>query len=170
MQGLHGAIVQMISHGIISAALFFCIGSIYNRYKTKEIKYFGGLSQKVPKMSVFFLIFTLGAIGFPGTSGFVGEFLTLMSVYSRSTLVAFISSFGVILAATYMLLLYKKVFLGPINPNVDKKINQLHFNETITFLALSVMILIIGIKPNLILSYTTSSLDRIVSLYPITIF
>ena len=71
MQGLHGAIVQMISHGIISAALFFCIGSIYNRYKTKKIKYFGGLSQKVPKMAVFFLIFTLGAIGFPGTSGFV---------------------------------------------------------------------------------------------------
>ena len=93
-----------------------------------------------------------------------------MSVYSRSTLVAFISSFGVILAATYMLLLYKKVFLGPINSNLDNKINQLHVNETITFLALSIMILIIGIKPNLILSYTTSSLDRIVSLYPITIF
>ena len=72
-----------------------------------------------------------------------GEFLTLMSVYSRSTLVAFISSFGVILAATYILFLYKKVFLGPINPNVDKKINQLHFNKTITFLALSVMILIV---------------------------
>ena len=152
LQGLQGAIVQMISHGIISAALFFCIGSIYNRYKTKEINYFGGLSQKVPKMSVFFLIFTLGAIGFPGSSGFIGEFLTLMSAYSRSTLVAFISSFGVILAATYMLLLYKKVFLGPINPNIDKKINQLHVNETITFLALSVMILIIGIKPNLNLS------------------
>ena len=170
MQGLHGAIVQMISHGIISAALFFCIGSIYNRYKTKEINYFGGLSQKIPKMSFFFLIFTLGAIGFPGSSGFIGEFLTLMSVYSRSTLVAFISSFGVILAATYMLLLYKKVFLGPVNSNLDNKVNQLHVNETITFLALSIIILIIGIKPNLILSYTTSSLDRIVSLYPITIF
>ena len=170
MQGLHGAIVQMISHGIISAALFFCIGSIYNRYKTKEINYFGGLSQKIPKMSVFFLIFTLGAIGFPGSSGFIGEFLTLMSVYSRSTL----SSFHIFIWSYTCCNLYasfvKKVFLGPVNPNIDKKINQLHFNETITFIALSVMILIIGIKPNLILSYTTSSLDRIVSLYPITIF
>ena len=155
----------MISHGIISAVLFFCIGSIYNRYKTKEINYFGGLS-KIPKMSFFFLIFTLGAIGFPGSSGFIGEFLTLMSVYSRSTLVAFISSFGVILANLYASLY--KGFLGPINSNIDNKVIQLYVYETITFLALSIKILIIA-KPNLILSYTTSSLDRIVSLYPITI-
>ena len=93
-----------------------------------------------------------------------------MSVYSRSTLVAFLSSFGVILAATYMLLLYKNVFLGPVNPRIEKKPVQLNFNETFTFLILSIMILIIGIKPNFILSYTTSSLDRVITLYPITIF
>ena len=170
IQGLHGAIIQMISHGIISAALFFCIGSIYDRYKTKKIDNFGGLGLKIPKFSIFFLIFSLGAIGFPGSSGFIGEFLTLMSVYSRSTLVAFLSSFGVILAATYMLLLYKNVFLGPVNPRIEKKPVQLNFNETFTFLILSIMILIIGIKPNFILSYTTSSLDRVITLYPITIF
>ena len=170
LQGLHGAIIQMISHGIISAALFFCIGSIYERYKSKEISKFGGLGQKMPRFSIFFLIFSLGAIGFPGTSGFIGEFLTLVSVYSKSTIVAFISSFGVILAATYMLLLYKNVFLGAINSNIDKKPIQLNFNEVATFSVLAISILIIGIKPNLILSYTTASLERITTLYPIAIF
>ncbi len=170
LQGLHGAIIQMISHGIISAALFFCIGSIYERYKSKEISKFGGLGHKMPKFSVFFLIFSLGAIGFPGTSGFIGEFLTLVSVFSKSTLVAFLSSFGVILAATYMLLLYKNVFLGTINSNIDKKAIQLNLFEVVTFSVLSILILIIGIKPNLILSYTTASLERITTLYPIAIF
>ena len=170
LQGLHGAIIQMISHGIISAALFFCIGSIYERYKSKEISKFGGLGQKMPRFSIFFLIFSLGAIGFPGTSGFIGEFLTLVSVYSKSTLVAFISSLGVILAATYMLLLYKNVFLGAINSNIEKKSIQLNPNEVATFSILAISILIIGIKPNLILSYTTASLERITTLYPIAIF
>ena len=170
LQGLHGAIIQMISHGIISAALFFCIGSIYERYKSKEISKFGGLGQKMPRFSIFFLIFSLGAIGFPATSGFIGEFLTLVSVYSKSTFVAFISSLGVILAATYMLLLYKNVFLGAINPNIEKKSIQLNFNEVVTFSVLAISILIIGIKPNLILSYTTASLERITTLYPIAIF
>ena len=170
LQGLHGAIIQMISHGIISAALFFCIGSIYERYKSKEISKFGGLGQKMPRFSIFFLIFSLGAIGFPGTSGFIGEFLTLVSVFSKSTFVAFISSLGVILAATYMLLLYKNVFLGAINPNIEKKSIQLNFNEVATFSVLAISILIIGIKPNLILSYTTASLERITTLYPIAIF
>ena len=110
MQGLHGAIIQMISHGLISAALFFSIGSIYNRYNTKLINNFGGLGFKMPRFSVFFLIFSLGSIGFPGTSGFIGEFLTLMVFFSKSTTVAFLSATGVILAAAYMLLLYKKFF------------------------------------------------------------
>ena len=102
--------------------------------------------------------------------GFIGEFLTLVSVFSRSTLVAFLSSFGVILAATYMLLLYKNVFLGTINSNIDKKAIQLNLYEAVTFSVLSILIFIIGIKPNLILSYTTASLERITTLYPIAIF
>ena len=170
IQGLQGAIIQMISHGIISAALFFSIGSIYDRYKTKLIDRFGGLGSKIPNFSVFFLIFSLGAIGFPGTSGFVGEFLTLMSVYTKNTLIAFLSAIGVILAASYMLLLYKNVFLGPMNKNIDKKIDGLNLNEVFTFIVLSIIIILFGIKPNLILSYTSASLDRIVDLYPITIF
>ena len=170
MQGLHGAIIQMVSHGIISGALFFAIGSIYNRYKTKEINFFGGLGNRMSRFSVFFLIFTLGAIGFPGTSGFVGEYLTLMSVFSKSTTVAFLSATGVILAASYMLILYKRVFLGVTNPNIEKKSEKLNIYELVTYSILTIVIFIIGLKPNLLLDYTTSSLNRIIQLYPISIF
>ena len=153
-----------------SGALFFAIGSIYNRYKTKEINFFGGLGNRMSRFSVFFLIFTLGAIGFPGTSGFVGEYLTLMSVFSKSTTVAFFSATGVILAASYMLILYKKVFLGVTNPNIEKKSEKLNINELVTYSILTVVIFIIGLKPNLLLDYTSSSLNRIIQLYPISIF
>ena len=170
IQGLHGAIIQMISHGVISAALFFSIGSIYNRYKTKDINFYGGLGHKMSRFSIFFLIFTLGAIGFPGTSGFIGEYLTLMSVYSKNTLVAFLSATGVILAASYMLILYKRIFLGIVNEKIEKKTERLNFAELLTYLVLVVVILLFGIKPNLILDYTSSSLERIIKLYPISIF
>ncbi len=170
IQGLHGAIIQMISHGIISAALFFSIGSIYNRYKTKRIEFFGGLNVKLPKFSVVFLIFTLGSIGLPGTSGFVGEYLTLLAVYSKNTMVAFISTFGVILSASYMLKLYKRVFLGELSKNLDNKNDDINIFEICLYVVLVILIFVIGIKPGLILSYTTASLERIIQLYPISIF
>ena len=170
IQGLHGAIIQMISHGIISAALFFSIGSIYNRYKTKRIDFFGGLNIKLPKFSVVFLIFTLGSIGLPGTSGFVGEYLTLLAVYSKNTMVAFISTLGVILSASYMLMLYKRVFLGGLSENLDKKKDDINIYEICLYVVLVILIFIIGIKPGFILSYTTASLERIIQLYPISIF
>ncbi len=170
IQGLHGAIIQMISHGIISAALFFSIGSIYNRYKTKRIDFFGGLNLKLPKFSVVFLIFTLGSIGLPGTSGFVGEYLTLLAVYSKNTIVAFISTTGVILSASYMLKLYKRVFLGGLSKNLDNKNDDINIYELCLYISFVFLIFIIGIKPGLILSYTTASLERIIQLYPISIF
>ena len=170
IQGLHGAIIQMISHGIISAALFFSIGSIYNRYKTKRIDFFGGLNLKLPKFSVVFLIFTLGSIGLPGTSGFVGEYLTLLAVYSKNTIVAFISTTGVILSASYMLKLYKRVFLGGLSKNLDNKNDDINIYELCLYISFVILIFIIGIKPGLILSYTTASLERIIQLYPISIF
>ena len=116
------------------------------------------------------IIFTLGSIGFPGTSGFVGEFLTLLAAYSKNTIVAFISAFGVILAASYMLILYKKVFLGVTNENLKVKVNDLSIFELLVYVKLTFLILLIGIKPDIILDYTTSSLDRITKLYPISIF
>ena len=170
IQGLHGAMIQMISHGLISAALFFSIGSIFNRYKTKDINFYGGLNSKLPKLSILFLIFTLGSIGFPGTSGFVGEFLTLLAAYSKNTVVAFISAFGVILAAAYMLILYKKLFLGTVNENLKGKMNDINFFELTVYTQLVFLIIIVGLKPDLILEFTTSSLDRITKLYPISIF
>ena len=112
----------------------------------------------------------MGAIGFPGTSGFIGEYLTLLSVYSKSTLVAFLSATGVVLAASYMLILYKRVFLGVVNERIEKKTESLNFFEILTYSILAVVIFIFGIKPNLILDYTSSSLERIIKLYPISIF
>ena len=170
LQGLHGAIIQMISHGLISAALFFSIGSIYNRYKTKEIKYFSGLGNIMPKLSIFFLIFCLGSIGFPGTSAFVSEFLTLVAVFSQNTLVASIAAIGIILSAAYMLLLYRKVFLGEVNKNVLQIKNELNLNEIVSFSILVLLIILIGIKPNYLLDFSTASIERIILLYPITIF
>ncbi|MBK93170.1 MAG: NADH-quinone oxidoreductase subunit M [Rickettsiales bacterium] len=170
IQGIHGAILQMISHGLISAALFFSIGSIYNRYNTKDIGYFGGLINVMPKFAVFFLIFSLGSIGFPGSSGFIGEFLTLLAAFSKNTLIACLASIGIILAAAYMLKLYKKVFLGEINNNVISVKDDLRINEIIVFSMLVILIILIGIKPNLLLDFSTSSIERIITLYPISIF
>ena len=170
VQGIHGAILQMISHGLISAALFFSIGSIYNRYKTRDIGFFGGLINIMPKFAVFFLIFSLGSIGFPGSSGFIGEFLTLLAVFSKNTLVACLASLGIILAAAYMLKLYKKVFLGEINNNILSIKDDLKTNEILVFTLLGALIILIGIKPNLLLNFSTTSIERIVTLYPISIF
>tara|TARA_B100000989_G_scaffold289924_1_gene262443 strand:- start:1930 stop:3408 length:1479 start_codon:yes stop_codon:yes gene_type:complete len=170
VQGIHGAILQMISHGLISAALFFSIGSIYNRYNTKDIGFFGGLINIMPKFAVFFLIFSLGSIGFPGSSGFIGEFLTLLAVFSKNTLVACLASLGIILAAAYMLKLYKKVFLGEINNNILSIKDDLKTNEILVFTLLGALIILIGIKPNLLLNFSTTSIERIVTLYPISIF
>ena len=170
IQGVHGAIIQMISHGLISAALFFSIGSIYNRYQTKNIESFGGLNNVMPRLSVFFLIFCLGGIGFPGTSGFVGEFLTLLAVFSKNTFVAFFAAVGVILAAGYMLLLFKKIFLGEINTNILKVKKDLTINEITVFVILVVLIIYIGIQPNYLLDFSTASIERIITLYPISIF
>ena len=161
--------MQMISHGIISAALFFSIGSIYNRYKTKKIEHFEGLNKVMPKFSIFFLIFTLGAIGFPGTSGFVGEFLTLLSVFSKNTYIAVLASTGIILAAAYMLLMYKRIFLGPTKDYLEKKANDINSFEIAVYSILIFLIIFIGIKPNLILDFSTSSIERIIKLYPISI-
>ena len=117
-----------------------------------------------------FLIFTLGSIGLPGTSGFVGEYLTLLAVYSKNTIIAFISTLGVILSASYMLLLYKKVFLGSLSENLDKKNDDINNYEISLYIVLVILIFVIGIKPGIILGYTTASLERIIQLYPISIF
>ena len=108
-QGIEGSIIQMISHGLVSAALFLCVGVVYDRMHSRLIDTYGGIVAIIPKYSVLFMLFTLAALGLPGTSGFVGEFLILMGAFKVNILVATIASLGVILAAAYMLWLYKRV-------------------------------------------------------------
>ena len=122
---LEGSIFQMISHGIISAALFLCVGVIYERMHTREIKRYGGIVDVMPKYSIVLMVFTLGALGLPGTTGFVGEFLILMGAFKDNFLVAVIASLGVILGAAYMLWLYKRVVFGELINNDLKNLVDL---------------------------------------------
>ena len=120
-QGIEGSIFQMISHGLVSAALFLCVGVVYDRLHTRLINRYGGLVSIMPKYAIVFMVFTLGALGLPGTSGFIGEFLVLMGAFKKNILVATIASLGVILGAAYMLWLYKRIIFGKlINEDVKK--------------------------------------------------
>ena len=138
-QGLEGSIFQMISHGLVSAALFLSVGVIYERTNTRLIANYGGLVSVMPKYSVVLMIFTLGAIGLPGTSGFIGEFLILVGAFKKSFLVAAIACLGVILAAAYMLWLYKRIIFGEILKNELKKMIDLNKSEI--FILSSILIL-----------------------------
>ena len=135
-QGLEGSIVQMLSHGLISAALFLCVGVVYDRFHSRMISSYGGLVNFMPKYALVFMIFTLAGLGLPGTSGFVGEFLVLIGVFQVNSIVAVVASLGVILAAAYMLWLFKRVVFGKI-VNIDiKEIKDLNKIETYIFLSL----------------------------------
>src|SRR5690606_20041404 len=112
VQGFEGAMIVMLSHGLVSGALFLCVGVIYDRLHTREISRYGGLAINMPKYALFFLLFTMGSIGLPGTSGFVGEFLSLGGIYQVSTWVALVCTTGIILGAAYMLFLYRRVVYG----------------------------------------------------------
>ena len=115
LQGIEGAMIQMISHGIVSAALFLCVGVVYDRIHTREIERYGGLVNRMPLYSFVFMIFIMGSIGLPGTSGFVGEFLVLLAIFSVNTYFAVFATTGVVLAAAYSLWLYRKVIFGSVS-------------------------------------------------------
>lgn len=164
ISGISGAVFQMISHGIISAALFLTIGILYERHKTKEISYYGGVSVSMPLLSFYFMIFTLGAIGLPGLSGFVGEFLSIVGIFSADIITGVVCSFGVILSALYMLVLYKRVFLGSASDAV-LKFRDLCIVENLVLLPLAILVIYFGIKPNSILSIIDLSVVDLVSIY-----
>ncbi len=136
-QGIEGSIFQMISHGIISAALFLCVGVVYERMHTREISNYGGIVSVMPRYAVVFMIFTLGALGLPGTTGFVGEFLILLATFKVNFTVATIASLGVILGAAYMLWLYRRIVFGEINNPEIKKILDLNRSEMLILSALA---------------------------------
>ncbi len=164
-QGLEGSIYQMISHGLISAALFFSVGVIYERMHTRLIKNYSGLVSVMPKYAILLMIFTLGAIGLPGTTGFVGEFLILLGAFKKNFLVATIASIGVILCAAYMLWLYKRIVFGEILNNELKKILDLNKSEILILCFLGVPIIFFGFYPEPLINTIEVSIENSIEMY-----
>ena len=150
-QGIDGAIFQMISHGFISGALFLCVGVIYDRMHTREIDAYGGLVNRMPAYALIFMLFTMANVGLPGTSGFVGEFLTLMAVFQVNTWVALVATSGVIFSAAYALWLYRRVVMGDLIKESLKSITDMTAREKAIFAPLVVMTILLGIYPALAL-------------------
>ena len=164
-QGLEGSIFQMISHGLVSAALFLSVGVIYERMHTRLIANYGGLVSIMPKYSIVLMVFTLGAIGLPGTSGFIGEFLILVGTFKKSFLVATIASLGVILVAAYMLWLYKRIIFGEIFKNELKKMTDLNKSEIFILSSLVFPIIFFGFYPEPLLSTIEISIENLIEVY-----
>ena len=164
-QGVEGALIQMLSHGIISAGLFLCVGVLYDRKHSRLISSYSGVVNFMPKYSLFFMILTLGAIGLPGTSGFVGEFLVLVGVFKISKLIAILSSTGIILAAGYMLWLYKRVVFGSILNSNLKNIKDLNIFENYYLLALVAVTLFFGFYPDPLFQTFSLSVDNLILQY-----
>ena len=164
-QGLEGSIVQMISHGLVSAALFLCVGVVYDRMHSRLIITYGGLVSVMPKYAILFMVFTLAAVGLPGTSGFVGEFLILMGVFQKSFLVAAIASLGVILGAAYMLWLYKRVIFGELINKDLLKMLDLNKSEIFILISLAIPVLFFGFYPEPLLNTIELSISNLIDSY-----
>tara|TARA_Y100000816_G_scaffold177638_1_gene128221 strand:+ start:543 stop:2042 length:1500 start_codon:yes stop_codon:yes gene_type:complete len=164
-QGLQGSIIQMVSHGLVSAALFLCVGVVYDRVHSRMIRDYGGLVSIMPKYALLMMIFTLGAVGLPGTSGFVGEFLILMGAFKVNVLVATIASLGVILAAAYMLWLYKRVIFGKLVNEKLFKISDVNKHEVFILATLAVPSIFFGFYPDPLINTIQVSLNDIIDIY-----
>ena len=164
-QGLEGSIVQMISHGLVSAALFFSVGVLYDRTHSRLIETYGGLVTLIPKYSILLMIFTLAAIGLPGTSGFIGEFLILIGVFQDNFIVAAIASLGVILGAAYMLWLYKRVIFGELKNKETLTIDELNKSELFILICLALPVLFFGFYPEPLLNTVEVSVSNLIEIY-----
>ncbi|WP_417721958.1 NADH-quinone oxidoreductase subunit M [Salipiger sp.] len=164
-QGVDGAIFQMLSHGFISGALFLCVGVIYDRMHTREIDAYGGLVNRMPAYALIFMFFTMANVGLPGTSGFVGEFLTLMGIFQVNTWVAMFATSGVILSASYALWLYRRVVFGDLIKESLKTIQDMTPRERWIFAPLVVMTLWLGVYPSAALDIIGPSVEALVSNY-----
>ncbi len=162
MQGVQGALVQMLSHGVLSAALFLCVGVVYDRVHTRDIARYGGLVHRMPVYAFVFMIFMLGTVGLPGTSGFVGEFLVLVGAFRVNTWVAVLAATGIILTAAYMLYLYRRVFFGVLEKADLKNILDLNMREVFVFAPLVIVTLWIGIYPGPFLEVMDASVANLV--------
>ena len=161
-QGLDGAIFQMLSHGFISGALFLCVGVIYDRMHTREIDAYGGLVNRMPAYAMIFMFFTMANVGLPGTSGFVGEFLTLMGVFQVNTWVALVATTGVIFSAGYALWLYRRVVMGDLIKESLKSITDMTTRERAIFAPLVFMTILLGVYPSLVTDIIGPSVTALV--------
>ena len=163
VQGIEGSVIQMISHGIVSAALFLCVGVVYDRLHTREISRYGGLVSKMPMYAFTFMIFILASLGLPGTSGFVGEFLVLLSIFSINTYFAVFATTGVVLAATYSLWLYRRMIFGALIKDDLSEMLDLTRREIIIFVPLITLTIFIGIYPKPVIDIIEPSAKKIVN-------
>ena len=164
-QGIEGSIIQMISHGLVSAALFLCVGVVYDRMHSRLINTYGGIVTIIPKYAVLFMVFTLAALGLPGTSGFVGEFLILMAAFKDNFLVAVLASLGVIIGAAYMLWLYKRVIFGKLINSELKKMIDLNKSEAFTLTCLAIPTLYFGFYPEPLINTIEVSISDLINTY-----
>jgi NADH-quinone oxidoreductase subunit M len=161
-QGVDGAIFQMLSHGFISGALFLCVGVVYDRMHTRQIDAYGGLVNNMPAYALIFMLFTMANVGLPGTSGFIGEFLTLVGIFQVNTWVALVATSGVILSAAYALWLYRRVMMGDLIKESLRAITDLTRQEKLIFAPLIIMTILLGIYPALVLDMTGPSVQALV--------
>jgi NADH-quinone oxidoreductase subunit M len=168
-QGMEGAIFQMLSHGIVSAALFLCVGVVYDRMHSREIARYGGLVSRMPAYAFVFMVFTLGSVGLPGTSGFVGEFLSLLGAFRANTWVALFATTGVILGAAYMLYLYRRVVFGKLTREDLKTILDLSLREIAMFTPLVIGVFWLGIYPSSFLNPMHASVAKLIGNYHVAL-
>jgi NADH-quinone oxidoreductase subunit M len=164
-QGLEGSIIQMISHGLISAALFLSVGVLYDRFHSRMISSYGGLVNIMPKYALLFMIFALGTLGLPGTSGFVGEFLVLVGVFQKNIIVAVLASLGVILAAAYMLWLYQRVIFGRVASTEIRELNDLNKTEVYILSSLAFLTIFFGFYPEPLFNTIDVSINDLINKY-----
>ena len=164
-QGVEGSVFQMLSHGVVSGALFLCVGVVYDRLHTREIARYGGLVQNMPRYAVVFMLMMLASVGLPGTSGFVGEFLILIGAFQDNTWVAFLATIGIILGAAYMLWLYRRVVFGKITRDDVKGMLDLSPREVAIFAPLVLVVLWMGIYPSSFLNVISVSVEALIQNY-----
>ena len=163
--GVQGSLYQMLSHGLVSGALFLCVGVVYDRMHTREIAAYGGLVNRMPKYAVVFLIFTMANVGLPGTSGFVGEFLVLLGIFQVNTWIALFATTGVILSAAYGLWLYRRVVLGSLDKESLKSILDLDLREKAIIYPLVVLVIFYGVYPMPVFDATEASVNNLIVNY-----
>ena len=164
-QGIDGSMYQMLSHGLISAALFLCVGVLYDRTKSRLISSYGGIVHVLPKYSLVFMIFVLGALGLPGTTGFLGEFLVLVGAFKKNYFIALLATTGVILAAAYMLWLSKRVIFGEIKNPQNKTLKDMNISELIMLVLLASITIIFGFYPDPLLDTMNVSVNNLIDRY-----